>query len=318
MNQSNKLLEYLNFAARMYYAGEPVIPDHVYDALAETQKYSQVGAKPANSAREKHLYPMYSLQKYYEGEGQKPLTGFDLDCSPKLDGAAVSVLYIDGKLVRALTRGDGEIGQVVTDKFLLGKLVPLEIDLPGVYQITGEVCAPAAIENARNYAAGSLNLKDLSEFKTRSVEFFAYGVYPFVTPTFTGDMYRLKQLGFNTVKDPELHKIFPCDGVVFRVSSNSKYEELGFTSKHPKGAYALKERSESVVTELLDVVWQVGKSGKVTPVAILAPVKIGDAVVSRATLHNYAFIEALDLMIGDSVGVVRSGEIIPSITHKVE
>jgi DNA ligase (NAD+) len=92
---------------------------------------------------------------------------------------------------------------------------------------------------------------------------------------------------------------------------------LGYTAKHPRGAYAVKERGASVETRLLDVIWQTGKTGKVTPVAILEPVMIGDALVSRATLNNIAFIRALDIKIGDTVGVIRSGEIIPCITHKV-
>jgi DNA ligase (NAD+) len=130
-------------------------------------------------------------------------------------------------------------------------------------------------------------------------------------------MKRLKIWGFNTVKDPELHNIFPCDGIVYRLDNYSEFYAAGYTSKFPKGAYALKERGEAVETTLLAVEWQTGKSGKVTPVAILEPVLVGDALVSRATLNNIAFIRALDLRIGDTVGVVRAGEIIPQITHKI-
>ena len=316
----NKTVEYLNTCARFYYAGEPLISDEVFDRLAESVGYSKVGAKQ-HEHLENHYYPMYSLQKYYEGEGKKPdMGGCDMDTSPKLDGAAVSLLYIDGELVRALTRGDGIQGTLITDKFMLGTLAPLKLEranLPKVLQITGEVCAPKHVENARNYASGALGLKDINEFRTRSVDFFAYGVQENLTGTFKGDMKALKIMGFNTVKDPELHNIYPCDGVVHRMNNYSEFFAAGYTSKHPKGAYALKERGASVETTLLAVEWQTGKSGKVTPVAILEPVMVGDAVVARATLNNIAFIRALDLCIGDTVGVIRGGDIIPQITHKV-
>lgn len=314
---SNKLVEYLNLAARNYYAGNPIISDEVFDRLAESVGYDALGAKQ-HEHLEKHYFPMYSLQKYYEGEGKAiVLPGKDIDTSPKLDGAAVSLLYVDGRLVRALTRGDGEEGTLVTDKFIDTKLVPHTIPSDQIIQITGELCAPKHVENARNYAAGALNLKSIDEFRTRSVEFFAYGLQPAQTVSFREDMRMLSSWGFCTVKDPELHNIFPTDGVVHRLNNNAEFYEAGYTSKHPRGAYALKERGASVETKLLDVVWQTGKTGKVTPVAILEPVLVGDAVVSRATLNNIAFIRALDLKIGDMVGVQRAGEIVPQITHKV-
>lgn len=314
-----RLVEFLNHCARMYYNGEPIIPNHIFDILAESVGYNEIGVKQSDA--EKHVYPMYSLQKHYEGEGDPPkLSGTDIDTSPKLDGAAIDLLYVKGSLVRVLTRGDGIEGQVVTDKFLATNLIPHQIyreELPNILQITGELCAPKHVENARNYASGALNLKDVNEFKTRSIEFFAYGVQENLTGTFRGDMRALSLMGFSTVKDPELHNIYPTDGVVHRLNNYSEYFAAGFTSKHPKGAYALKERNTPVETKLLDVVWQTGKSGKVTPVAILEPIKIGDATISRATLNNISFIRALGIRVGDTVGVIRSGEIIPCITHKV-
>lgn len=313
------LRKYLDDASRAYYNGDPIIPDAVFDKLSEVVKYNEVGAK-ADKA-EKHLYQLYSLQKYYEGEGKPPSLIGVVDSSPKLDGAAVALVYVRGQLVRALTRGDGVAGIDVTDKFLASSsLVPLQLrqDMcPDVVQIVGELVAPKFIENARNYAAGALGLKDPEEFKTRALSFFAYGVQPYLSDTFRQDMEILSVMGFSTVKDPDIHNIYPCDGIVYRLNSNTEFLDAGFTSKHPKGAYALKERGASVETKLLDVVWQTGKSGKVTPVAILEPVMIGDAQVSRATLNNIAFIRALDLHIGDTVGVQRAGEIIPCITHKV-
>lgn len=315
----NKLEQFLNTASRAYYAGQPIISDEQFDRLADSCGYNKVGAG-ASGETTKHQYQMYSLQKYYEDEGKRPLEGHtNLAMSIKLDGAAISLLYADGELVQALTRGDGVEGQIITEKILAHKgLVPHTIDLPGVVQITGEIVAPKHIENARNYAAGALNLKDIDEFKTRALSFFAYGVQPSIRPTYTEDLVKLKQFGFQVINDPELDKIYPCDGIVFRVNDNDQFYSMGYTAKHPRGAYAKKERAPHVETKLLGVEWQVGKSGKVTPVAILEPVMIGDAMVSRATLNNPGFIEMLDLRIGDTVAVIRSGEIIPCILHKVD
>lgn len=309
--------QFLDNASAAYYAGNPFISDDVFDSLAASIDYREVGA-PVAENKGRHAFQMYSLQKHYEDEGVQPLQNLGpVTGSPKLDGAALSLLYVDGRLVRALTRGDGSVGQDVTDKFLGSSLVPQEIQYTGVFQIVGEICAPKNIENARNYAAGALNLKDSAEFRTRAVEFFAYGIEPMVYHTYNEDMALLKRWGFATVQDPELHNIYPCDGVVYRVNDNKVFKDLGYTSKHPRGAYALKERQEAVETQILAVEWQVGKTGKVTPVAILEPVMIGDALVGRATLNNPGFIETLGIEIGDTVAIIRSGEVIPKILHKV-
>ena len=318
-----KLETYLDLASKAYYDGEPIMTDAQFDALADSIGYNKVGAKQHDNV-EKHVYRMYSLQKYYEDEDkQRPLQGAgDLSISAKLDGAAISILYVNGELARVLTRGDGIEGQVVTDKFIDNPIIPQRLEnVPSLLQVTGEIVAPLNIENARNYAAGSLNLKDASEFKQRALSFYAYGVEPRVDPshdTYDRDMAALARRGFNTVQATDLDKIFPTDGVVFRVNSYKTFLEMGYTAKHPRGAYALKERGAHVETKLLDVEWQVGKSGKVTPVAILEPVMIGDAVVSRATLNNPGFIQALGIQIGDTLAVIRSGEIIPCVLHKVD
>lgn len=312
--------DYLDAASAAYYAGNPIIPDAVFDRLAESADYNAVGAKQ-HAHLKKHFYPMHSLQKYYEDEGVAPLQEYqsDMTTSPKLDGAAISLLYIEGNLVQALTRGDGTEGTDITDKMFARKdLVPLTVERTDPHQVIGEVVAPKNIENARNYAAGSLNLKDLEEFRTRAISFFAYGVFPKIARLFTEDMYLLERQGFETVYANDIHNIYPCDGLVFRINTNSVFYSLGYTAKHPRGAYAKKDRAEAVETTILAVEWNVGKTGKVTPVAILEPIKIGDALVSRATLNNPGFIEMLDLHIGDRVGVIRAGEIIPCITHKVD
>ncbi len=314
----NKIKEYLDEASIQYYRGSPIIDDETFDRLADSINYSTLGAKQHEDVC-KHVFPMWSLQKYYEDEGKRPLQEHDCIPSLKLDGAAVSLLYIRGKLTQVLTRGDGIEGRNITNKFIARKdLVPLEIDYEGMLQITGEIVAPKHIENSRNYAAGALNLKNDDEFCLKAVSFFAYGISPFYYPTYREDIKYLEKLGFSTVCSPDLDKIYDCDGIVHRVNSNPAFEALGYTAKFPRGAYALKVRKEAVETTILAVEWQVGKSGKVTPVAILEPVLIGDAMVSRATLNNQAFIEMLDLQIGCTVGVVRSGDIIPKIVYRVD
>jgi len=313
----NEIKLYLDKCASAYYAGQPIITDEVFDRLASSIGYDELGAKQHAHLR-KHLHPMYSLKKVYRDENKNPLADEqDVVYSPKIDGAALDLLYIDGKYAQAVTRGDGVEGTDVTDKFADPKLVPQLIHHEGLLQITGELAAPKTVENSRNYAAGALNLKEVSEFKTRAVIFIAYGMSDGFQ-TYTDDMRWLESQGFTTIMSSNLVDIYPCDGMVYRVNNNARFKELGYTSTHPHGAYALKDRGETVDTRIIDVEWNTGKSGKVTPVAILEPVYIGDKLVSRATLNNIAFIEALDIQIGDMVAVGLGGEIIPVIYHKVE
>jgi DNA ligase (NAD+) len=127
----------------------------------------------------------------------------------------------------------------------------------------------------------------------------------------------LRYSGFDVITDGEREQ-FPHDGRVFRINNTKEFESWGYTAHHPRGAYALKEQKEIQQTILKDVIWQVGKSGQVSPVALLEPVEIGGAIVQRATLHNIAYIEDLGLEIGCRVEVIRSGEIIPRIVGVVE
>jgi DNA ligase (NAD+) len=310
--------DYLDAASAAYFAGKPIISDEVFDRLAESAGYYEVGAKQHGHLK-KHFNRMYSLQKHYEGENKKPLQEYkDIVSTEKLDGAAISLLYLDGLLVQVLTRGDGVEGTDITNKFIARKdLVPLHVDMQGIFQVTGEIVAPKHIENSRNYAAGALSLKDEAEFCTRAISFFAYSAFPYITDCYRKDMQALESLGFNTVLTVGLGDIYDCDGIVHRVNSNREYDAAGFTAKHPKGAYALKQRAEAVETTLLAVEWATGRSGKVTPTAILEPVMIGDKVVSRATLNNGGFIEALELYIGCTVALILGGDVIPRVVYKV-
>lgn len=306
---------FLDYASSKYYSGSPIMTDDEFDKLAEYYGYSSVGAAITSNGIS-HAFPMYSLQKCYDDEDPIVLPGTVVS-SPKLDGAAVALYYAYGTLRLALTRGDGKQGLDITEK--MQTLVPLQINSSNpITQITGEVVASKDIPNSRNYAAGALNLKSLEEFKSRDVAFVAYGMQPSVAKTWTEDMPFLTLSKFTVITDTQdFASIYPTDGVVFRVDDHDTFQELGYTAKHPRGAYALKHRKEGVITRLLNVDWQVGRSGVVSPVALLEPVVIGEATVSRATLHNIKYIQELDLEIGCLVEVVRSGEIIPKVVRRV-
>lgn len=306
-------------ASVAYYTGKPIMSDAQFDSLADLVNYDTVGYKGISGVKGKHRWPLYSLNKYYPGEGKNPLADYSKPKveSPKLDGAAISLLYVNGALVAALTRGDGVEGEDIFAKAMSGTIIGIptmfsaDDDTPNVLQVTGEVVAKADIPNSRNYVSGALGLKSLEEFATRELRFIAYGVMP-TSAWYNVDMSNLRQLGFDTVLDSDWLE-YPQDGRVVRVNDNGDFDALGYTSKHPRGAYALKLRKESVPSILREVIFQTGKSGKVTPVAIFDPINIGGATITRATLNNTAYIKALDLDIGDIVHVIRSGEIIPCI-----
>lgn len=303
---------YLRKLSEAYYAGNPLVTNEEYDALSSTYWHILAGAGDIP-----HRYRMHSLKKHYEGE-------FPIDVSacvktPKLDGAAVSLQYTeDTGLALALTRGDGFKGKDITEK--MRRLTPRNVTHN--IQVEGEVVAVKEVSNSRNFASGALNVKSMEHFFSKTIEggmeFIAYGVKGSNKATYLEDLEFLRGLGFQVVTDKYLSDKFPTDGTVYRLNDNTAFADAGYTDKYPRGAFAHKDADEFVTTELLDVIWQTGASGKVTPVAILAPVAIGDAVISRATLNNIAYIEALGLDIGCSVKVVRAGSIIPKIVGKVE
>ena len=305
---------FLEKASAMYYSGTPILSDAEFDALARLYNYDTVGHTITDGIP--HLYKMYSLQKVFDLNAVESSTS-PMVRTPKLDGAAVSLQYVNGHIAQALTRGDGNLGRDITLK--LEELVPNVISIQGKIQITGEVVAPDTIPNARNFAAGSLNLKDLMEFRSRAkdIRFVAYDIQGVEYERLTNAMDHLAQNGFEVITHFDATG-YPTDGEVFRVDNYDAFYKLGYTAHHPRGAFALKEQKDGVITELLDVVWQVGKSGVVSPVAILRPVEVGDALVSRATLHNIEYIRSLNLEIGCSVEVIRSGEIIPRIVRRVD
>lgn len=309
--------DFLDYASERYYEGTPIITDAEFDTLVSTYDYHDVGYKIRDGV--KHFFPMYSLKNYWDLNNPP----FDLSTAvvtPKLDGAAIAIVYVNGQLQIALTRGDGKVGRDITKLISNMDSVPKTIPVNRIVQINGEVVCPKEIKNARNVASGALNLKDIQEALSRGIKFIAYDFQVpkgSICKLWSQDMeYVSEGLGFMTVLAKDL-SAFPTDGKVYRVDEYRKFKELGYTSKHPRGAFALKNRELGHKTKLLDVTWQVGKSGVVSPVAILEPVEIGGAMVSRATLHNIEYIRGLDLEIGCDVEVIRSGEIIPRIIGRV-
>jgi len=305
----------LDLASEKYYEGDPIMSDASFDILSSHFNYNMVGHKVTGGLP--HYHPMYSLQKVYDMD-ESPLNPKHCIESPKLDGAAISILYVNKQYSLALTRGDGTIGQDITEN--VSHLVPEYINLGqhGIIQINGEVLAPKDIKNSRNYAAGALHLKDVTEFKSRDLRFVAHDMEAEEFSFWSSAMKHLHcNEGFNTVLDFDVTD-FPTDGTVYRIDDKEKFKELGYTSKHPRGAFAFKVQKPGVQTKLLDVIWQVGKSGVVSPVAILKPVIVEGAKVSRATLHNFKYINDLELEIGCNVEIIRSGEIIPRVVRKID
>jgi DNA ligase (NAD+) len=271
-------------------------------------------------------------------------------CEAKIDGASMSLLYKNGKLARGLTRGDGEAGDDVTSNIKTIKDIPQTLaNAPsGEFEVRGEVYmehgtfeklneelisqGKTPYANPRNTAAGSLKLKDSGETAKRALRFFAYQII-FSSEFHSDNLKLLKNLGFKVfehfVKDSAqgifeardyfdgLRKSLPfdIDGMVVKVNNISQQQEAGRTAKAPRWAIAYKFKAERVYSELLSVDVQVGRTGKITPVANLKPVQLGGTTVKRATLHNFDEIKRLDLHISDFVGVEKGGEIIPKIVE---
>lgn len=317
------LKQFLTQASEDYYAGNPSITDTEYDALEKLLgEQLLVGEK---DIYQPHAFRMYSLDKHYpERDGVHFLQKQPQNkvvTTPKLDGLATSILFHNGKLVEALTRGDGIKGRPITNKLelIVGDHEPND---EGIYQVTGELVARLDVENSRNAASGAIGIDDLTEFEAKAKEiglvFVAYDIVKQSGEnydTYTEKLNRLNMVGFETILTVDPSK-YPLDGTVIRLDSEKEFANLGHTDKFPRGAVALKKVTEEKETTLLDVIWQTGGSGRITPVAILHPVELGGATVSRATLNNIAYIRALELEIGDTVKVVRAGEIIPKIVGK--
>ncbi|MCM0666675.1 NAD-dependent DNA ligase LigA [Flavobacterium tyrosinilyticum] len=331
-----------------------------FDENSPTQRVG--GTVTKNFKTIAHQYRMYSLDNSYSKEDlldwenriQKVLGNVNLQytCELKYDGASISITYENGKLVQALTRGDGFQGDEVTSNIKTIKSVPLHLkgNYPDKFDIRGEIILPFAgfekmnqelieigetpYSNPRNTASGSLKLQDSAEVAKRPLECLLYFVtgnnLPFKTQYEGLELAR--SWGFKVPKEAKLvnsmqevfdfidywdvhrHNLpYETDGVVVKVNSIQHQEELGYTAKSPRWAIAYKFKSEQVSTKLKSISYQVGRTGAITPVANLEPVQLAGTIVKRASLHNADQIEKLDIRINDTVFVEKGGEIIPKI-----
>ncbi|MDO5105694.1 NAD-dependent DNA ligase LigA [Capnocytophaga sp.] len=308
-----------------------------------------------------HEFRMYSLDNSYSKEDLEDwekriikALGSDaiaFTCELKYDGASVDLLYENGKLVQATTRGDGFQGDEITANVRTIKSVPLQLrgNFPEKFHIRGEIILPKKgfeqmnkerIEagedpymNPRNTASGSLKLQDTAEVAKRPLDCLLYSLIGNIRlSTQYEGLQKAREWGFKVPNESKLcqstdevmefinywdthrHDLpYEIDGVVVKVNNLAQQEELGYTSKSPRWAMAYKFKAEQVSTTLESISYQVGRTGAITPVANLSPVLLAGTIVKRASLHNADQIEKLDIRVGDSVFVEKGGEIIPKI-----
>ncbi|SDX20957.1 NAD-dependent DNA ligase LigA [Flavobacterium degerlachei] len=378
-NTIQKLREELNLHNYNYYVlDNPTISDYdfdlklkqlqdlenqypeYYDESSPTQRVG--GTITKNFKTVPHEYRMYSLDNSYSKEDlvewekriQKVLGELPLEytCELKYDGASISITYENGKLSRAVTRGDGFQGDDVTNNIKTIRSIPLQLkgNYPAKFAVRGEIILPFAgfekmnqdlieigetpYSNPRNTASGSLKLKESAEVAKRPLDCLLYFLIGNELP-FNSQYEGLKAArnwGFKVPKEAKLacnldevfqfidywnvhrHELpYETDGVVVKVDSFHYQDELGFTAKSPRWAMAYKFKSEQVSTKLNSISYQVGRTGAITPVANLSPVQLAGTIVKRASLHNADQIEKLDIRVGDTVFVEKGGEIIPKI-----
>lgn len=376
--QLTQLREELRLHNYNYYVLDaPTISDFEFDEkLANLQKLEQkypqfkdpnsptqrVGGQiTKNFETVQHRFRMYSLDNSYskqdlqdwEARIKKLVDGtINYTCELKYDGASMSLTYEKGKLIKAVTRGDGMQGDDVTANIRTIKSVPLQLkgDYPDLFDIRGEIVLPFAgfiqmnkerieageepYRNPRNTASGSLKLQDSAEVAKRPLECLLYSLkadrLP-ITTQFEG-LEKARNWGFKVPKEAKLaqnmeevfdfinywdaqrHLLpYEIDGVVIKVNNLQQQEELGYTAKAPRWAMAYKFKAEQAKTVLEQITYQVGRTGAITPVANLAPVSLAGTIVKRASLHNADQIAKLDIREGDTVYVEKGGEIIPKI-----
>ena len=330
-----------------------------YDANSPTLRVG--GEVTKNFETIVHEHRMYSLDNSYSKEDlldwetriKKQVDGdVKYTCELKYDGASMSLTYEDGKLTKAVTRGDGFQGDNVTTNIKTIRSVPLQLkgEFPAKFHIRGEIVLPfdgfnkmneerlaageEAYRNPRNTASGSLKLQDSAEVAKRPLECLLYSLIGDnlgVSTQFEG-LDKARSMGFKVPSAAKLvnsidevlkfiehwdkarHNLpYETDGVVIKVNSLFQQEELGYTAKSPRWAMAYKFKAEQVSTRLNEITYQVGRTGAITPVANLEPVELAGTTVKRASLHNSDQIEKLDIREGDEVFVEKGGEIIPKI-----
>ena len=373
--QITSLQEEITIHNKNYYElDSPTIEDSEYDSLFRQlkeleSKYPQFASKSSptqkvggkiNEKFEKHThkYPLYSLdnsnnfeelEKWYERVKKVTNKPIELDCELKIDGLAIALSYEKGKLKTAATRGDGTIGEDITENIKQVSGIPHFLKDPIDIEVRGEVYMPISsfnklnklnqekgekeFANPRNAAAGSLRQLNTEIVKSRDLHFFAYSgiIQDKNITTHSQILDNLKEQGFSTnkyklAKDIEdVKKIiteiehtrsnldFATDGVVIKINDISTQNELGFTSRAPKWATAFKFPPEEAWTKILDIELNVGRTGTVTPVAIMQPVSLGGSIVQRASLHNFDEIERMKINLGNDVKIKKAAEIIPKV-----
>ena len=375
-SRMKELVDLLNKYASLYYEQDaPVVSDAEYDVLydelrrlEESEGYSlknspthRVGGAPQKKFEQsKHLLRLYSLDKcqsideFYEwcARTEKVVSPLPtLTAEYKFDGLTLNLLYDNGKLVQATTRGDGVTGEIVTAQVRTISNLPREIEYKGKIEIQGEgilrlsnfnkynLTAAEPLKNARNGVAGAIRNLNPAVTAERNISFFAYNVgysdKTFETQKDIRDF--LIEQGFETEGDfalvstrEEIEEYinraeemrggldYLIDGLVFKVNNLTHRDELGYTEKFPKWAIAYKFKADEMTTTLNDVVWQVSRSAKLNPLAVLEPVDIGGVTVKKATLNNYGDILRKNVKIGDRVFIRRSNDVIPEIMGVAE
>lgn len=376
-----QLTQQINYHNNRYYQdSNPEISDYAFDKLLEelialetsfpdlldpdspSQRVGGTITKDFQTVE--HSTKMLSLGNTYSVEeliafDERVVKGlghsnFEYFCEMKFDGVAISLVYENGRLVRAVTRGDGYRGDDVTANVRTIRNIPLEVkgdNIPASFEVRGEIFLPlkefqkinverddagdALLANPRNAASGTLKMQDSSVVAKRRLNCFFYQLLgdELSVNTHSEAISLIEKWGFNVSptyrkvediqavinyiedwKDKRFELPVDTDGVVLKVNNYDQREELGFTAKNPRWAIAYKYKAESAETELLSVTYQVGRTGAITPVANLSPVSLAGTTVKRASLHNANEIERLDLHEGDFVFVEKGGEIIPKIT----
>lgn len=378
-DQIDALVKELNQHTYNYYVlAMPTIADYEFDQklekLAQLEKEYPEFADPNSPTQKvggditknfttvKHKWPMLSLGNTYNeqdlrdfDERVKKAIGEDFNyvCELKFDGLSMSLTYENGKLIRAVTRGDGTQGDDVTNNIKTIHTIPHQVNgenIPPLFEIRGEVFMHrAAFErlnkereelgevsyaNPRNFASGTVKMQDPKEVAKRPLDCFLYALYSEkqLFATHWESLEAVKNWGFNVCEHTKLSNnindvldfiahweekrfklSYDIDGIVIKVNSNAQQQELGFTAKSPRWAISYKYKAAEVQTILEKVTYQVGRTGAVTPVANLKPVLLAGTTVKRATLHNADEIERLGLCENDTVFVEKGGEIIPKI-----
>jgi DNA ligase (NAD+) len=348
-----------------YYQGTPLVADAEYDAVEDELRalieanpeltpdpnpLEQVGAPAVLHAPVRHARPMLSLEKSTKPEQVAAFfdrfPGQAVVVMPKLDGLSLSVVYEKGRLLRAVTRGDGTTGEDVTTLVrAMTDGIPPKVDVPGRVEVRGEAVMLRStfaaynaehpdkpLINPRNAAAGTLRAKDPATVAGRRLRFFAFDLDVDGSDNTDSDLgSALHTIGFTaadmrhcadaaaaqeaiTAIEQQRNELdYDLDGAVLRLADRGAYAAAGTRSSSPRGALAFKFAAEEKTTLLKAVVWDVGKTGKIAPVAHLEPVFVGGTTVTKATLANQEVIRARDIKIGDTVLVRRAGDVIPFV-----